>query len=384
LAKALLDANPSVQIDYWVNGDNLKRTPELRQIGGNFRLIEMDVHKPLPLHHRLVNRLSRLFGKKLYAERNDIDEIEQKIRDYDLAYFPSAHMMKKPNLPIPIVGTIHDFNWKYFFGQQNFNAVFVAEMDRAVVDWIEHAGTACSARDVVHEAQKLYPGLSRYPAVIPIAPVVFESTMTDEEALDILRELDIDFPYILFPGNFFAHKNHLNLISAFAQMKRRFPELSAYRLLFTGAGSEKAGIGIAEERGIRLVRTGEQYDTRGMGYLSNQQVDALIKKAALLVSPSIYEAICTPGMDAWNFGTPTAISDIPPFREHETTWGIQSAFFNPMNPEHMAAVIGSCLLNLDDTRKTGEASKRQLSRYTWEMVANSYMDLFQQTLHSFK
>ena len=70
-----------------------------------------------------------------------------------------------------------------------------------------------------------------------------------------------------------------------------------------------------------------QFDVRGMGYQTNETIDVLIQNAKLLVSPSIYEAICTPAMDAWNFGTPTAISDIAPFREHEHAWGVATDLF---------------------------------------------------------
>ncbi len=82
-------------------------------------------------------------------------------------------------------------------------------------------------------------------------------------------------------------------------------------------------------------------------------------------------------MDAWNFGTPTAISDIPPFREHEKTWGIKSAFFDPMDPKHMAAVIAAYLQPGSSAVEDGKTSQRNMRNYTWKEVAAGYMTIFE-------
>jgi glycosyltransferase involved in cell wall biosynthesis len=143
--------------------------------------------------------------------------------------------------------------------------------------------------------------------------------------------------------------------------------------------SEQLSKGIAGTRGVQLQTKNSPvpgYDVIGMGYQDNETIDALISNAKLLVSPSIYEAICTPGMDAWNFGTPTAISDIPPFREHEATWGIRSAFFNPMDPANIADVLEGYLNDYDKALEDGNNSRISMSSYTWNEVSKRYMDIF--------
>lgn len=386
LCKSLLEARPGMHIDYWVNGENLKRTPELNQLSGNIRIKLMDVHKPLPVGHRIANKAGRFINRKPYPERDDIQEIEAKIRGYDLAYFPSAHMMRMPELTIPIVGTVHDFNWRYFFGIQMFSADFISLMDREILRWLNNSVTVCSSQDVVDEARKLYPGASRYPHVIHIAPVVTQHNITDEQSAAVLKELDIDYPYLLFPGNFLPHKNHLNLVAAFALLQERHPQ-HRLKLLFSGVGTEKVPYGIAEKRGIRMVmnpKSTDDFNIRGMGYLPNKQVDALIKGARLMISPSLYEAICTPGMDAWSFGTPTAISDIPPFREHEKVWGIRSAFFNPLDPSDMADTLHRYLEDYQQAQADGKKSQHNMSAYTWRMVAEKYLAVFDQAIAQHK
>jgi glycosyltransferase involved in cell wall biosynthesis len=118
----------------------------------------------------------------------------------------------------------------------------------------------------------------------------------------------------------------------------------------------------------------------GMGYQKNEVIDALISKAKLLVSPSIYEAICTPAMDAWNFGTPTAISDIPPFREHEKVWGIRSAFFDPMNPANIADVLEKYLGEYDKAMDDARISRINMQKYGWKEVTSGYMAVFENAM----
>jgi glycosyltransferase involved in cell wall biosynthesis len=291
-------------------------------------------------------------------------------------------MMRRPELKIPAVGTLHDFNWRYFFGRQIFSTDFVEMMDVEILKWMDNGINICSSWDVVDEAKKLYPQARRFPEVVHIAPVVYNHDIPEERKTEILRQLKIDFPYIIFPGNFYAHKNHLNLFTAFSLLKKK-PGFEDYKLLLTGLNSDQVKRGIAENRGVQLLGrqdAQDRFDVMGLGYQSNEVIDALISRARLLVSPSIYEAICTPGMDAWNFGTPTAISDIPPFREHEKVWGIRSAFFDPNDPQNMADVMEDYLNHYDRAMEDGRLSRINMGRYTWKEAAAGYSSVFAKAL----
>jgi glycosyltransferase involved in cell wall biosynthesis len=85
-------------------------------------------------------------------------------------------------------------------------------------------------------------------------------------------------------------------------------------------------------------------------------------------------------MDAWNFGVPTAISDIPPFREHEKAWGIQSAFFDPMNPKDIAEKIEYALVNYEITQANGKISRQRMLNYNWKKVTDGYLAIFKKAV----
>jgi len=383
LCKNLVKVYPSLQIDYFAHRLNLERTPELKSI--SVKNVQVKVLEssllPTSIGKRIIKKL-----KSFNQSQSEIMELEleKKIKGYDLAYFPSAHMIRKPNLSVPVTGTIHDFNWKYFFGQQIFPSSFVEEMDASAIEWMSSCSTACSSHDVVSEAKKLYPGLSQYPEVVHLAPVVFSTNLKNEEADKILADLNINYPYIIFPGNFYPHKNHLNLFAAFYLLKQR-KEYQDLKLILTGMHTDQIKFGIAERAGVQVLTKNspnKHFDIHGLGYQPNQVIESLIKKARLLVSPSIYEAICTPGMDAWHFGTPTAISDIAPFREHEQVWGIRSAYFDPMNPQNIADTIHSYLSNDAKLKEDGQISKENISKYTWDITAKGYLKVFEKAVNT--
>lgn len=372
LCKSLVELDNGLHIDYLVHDANLRRTPELASLS-KIRLQVLATTRPPSILKRITKKLSSRLG--IYAQPSVMDEIRERAVGYDLAYFPSAHMMEYPALPITIVGTVHDFNWKYFFGRQIFSTDFVEKMNVEIVKWLNSASTVCSSQDVVTEAKKLFPKLQKFPEVIHIAPVVFSNDIDINYERHTLESLNINYPYLLFPGNFFPHKNHLNLFAAFALLKKRKGFLNL-KLILTGIGSDQIRYGIATAIGVELVDDCKNYDVRGMGYQPNSVIDVLIKNATLVVSPSLYEAICTPGMDAWCFATPTAISDIPPFREHEQVWGIRSAFFNPTDPSNIADVLEGYLNNYFVAKEDALISQRNLGRYTWRQVAEKYYQVF--------
>jgi len=379
LCKGLIENDKDLRIDYYIHHDNLKMIPEVNILSDRVHVYTLMTTIPVGIFIRLFTRVRKWLNPNFGVDKG-ISEIERRItQKYDLAYFPSAHMMKRPSLKIPIVGTLHDFNWKYFFGRAIFSPSFVAVMDVEILKWMK-GHNACSSFDVVDEAKKFYPEALKYPTVVHIAPLVVNVEISDERAIELLANLNIDYPYIIFPGNFFPHKNHLNLFAAFSILRKN-PKFRDYKLLLTGMGSDQVPYGIACYKGIELLnRPDENYDVRGMGYQPNEVIDALIKNARLLISPSIYEAICTPAMDAWSFGTPTAISDIAPFREHERVLGVRSAFFDPMNPKGIAEVLENYLLDSGQMERDGKISRTNISKYTWDDVARGYRAIFEQAI----
>ena len=382
LCKNLLRYDEKIQIDYYIHSDNVSK---MKELFGLDRLSVYVLKSTLPTN-KYFFFLKKILIKafKFNLEKSIDKEISQNVDDrYDVVYFPSAHMMPFPNLAVPIVSTMHDFNWKYFFGSQIFSDKFCATMETEIPKWLSNSNVITLSRATLDECKKLFPNLASYPEVIPVGALTVYSDMTRERSFQILAEKSIKFPYILYPANLFPHKNHLNLYTAFSILKRN-PTYNEYKLLLTGADTDKIGFGKAGYRGLLNISLPaddhSNYDVIGLGYTSNEFMDALIIGAELLISSSIYEEMCQPAMDAWMFGTPTVLSDIPPFREHEQNIGVKSAYFDPMNPNDIANSLHYCLSNTDEMYQNALVSREKIKKYTWENVCSSYLNVFRKAI----
>ena len=384
LCKNLLRYDEAIQIDYYIHFGNVSKMKELFDLKG---LNVFILKSTLPENKYFVifkKVLLKVFKWKL---ENSVDkEIAKRIDErYDIVYFPSAHMMPFPNISIPMVSTMHDFNWKYFFGSKIFSDTFCTTMEIEIPKWLSKSNVITLSQATSDECNKLFPNLASYPEVIPIGALTVYSDMTRERSSQILVKESIKFPYILYPANLFPHKNHLNLYTAFSILKRN-PIYKEYKLLLTGAEPDKIGFGMAEYRGLLNVSSPaddhSNYDVIGLGYTTNEFMDALIIGAELLISSSIYEEMCQPAMDAWMFGTPTVLSDIPPFREHEKNIGVKSAYFDPMNPSDIANTLHYCLSNTDEMYQNAIVSREKMKKYTWENVCTSYLNVFRKAIEN--
>src|SRR5215213_8016876 len=121
-------------------------------------------------------------------------------------------------------------------------------------------------------------------------------------------------PFLLYPASPWPHKNHARLLEAFTLVRRERPEL---RLVLTGSGH-----GVLPD-GVESV-----------GYVTQDELASLYRRASALVFPSLYEGFGQPPLEAMACGCPVACSDLPPLRE---VCGDAAVYFDPEDPEAIAA-----------------------------------------------
>jgi glycosyltransferase involved in cell wall biosynthesis len=377
LTSLLLKNYPDLKIDYFVHSSNLNKLNELKYLNNlNIIILESSKNKSI-IASKLIYRYNKLFKRNKY--HGLFSELKKCLTDeYDLAFFPTAYMMKRPNLRIPIVGAFHDFNWKYVFGQPIFDKCFIEEMEQENKKWLENGYNICVSNFTLKELKFFYSEISSKVVAIPLGNPIFTKENYFKNELSVLRELKINFPYLIYPANFYPHKNHRNLFTAFSQLVKR-KGFENYKLILTGAGTEHFTYSNAVDFGAKQSDIND-FNILGLGYQENYVIDILIKNARMLVSPSLYEAQCMPGMDAWSLGTPTAISDIEPYRENESLYSIKTAFFNPLNPDDIANVLEFCLVNYQSCLSNAELSKENIHSYSDRNVALDYMQVFREAM----
>lgn len=123
----------------------------------------------------------------------------------------------------------------------------------------------------------------------------------------VQSELELDFPYIVYPSVHWAHKNHVTLLEAFAKLSREFPTL---KLVLSGDRlSTKNGL-------LQLSRDlGLHERVVDLGFLPRERLISLIHGAQVLVMPSLLGPTNIPPLEALQLGVPAVVSDVHDFGE---------------------------------------------------------------------
>jgi glycosyltransferase involved in cell wall biosynthesis len=114
----------------------------------------------------------------------------------------------------------------------------------------------------------------------------------------VLAALSLPERFVVYPASLWRHKNHERLLEALA----RVPDTSLH-LLLTGAS-----FGRVPELMALAERLGIAERVRHVGFVSDDVLPALYRRAAALVFPSLYEGFGAPPLEAMASGCPVASS----------------------------------------------------------------------------
>lgn len=299
-------------------------------------------------------------------------ELEAVAKGFDIAFFTWPFHLKCPELECPMAGIFHDFNFKYFFSGQTMAPWVLELLNQQMPIWLAKATPIVSTEFMRTELQKFYPEFGVKTHVVPVAPTSEVSGIDRRRAQEIVgNSLGIKRSYILCPTNIATHKNIGTLLSAFSILKKRGHDVL---LVFAGSGTEVIN-GKACSIGLEIGC--QPQDVVGLGYVSNEEIDALIQCASIVVNPSLYEGGNVPGFDAWQQGVPVAMSNIPTFLEHIAVHDVRAELFDPRSLEDVAEKLDWILSHPEEAKKNAEYSQKSISRFTWERTAEGYLNIFE-------
>lgn len=311
------------------------------------------------------------------------DQVVDDLAAHDLVYLPFPNWIEPAAIDAPVVATFHDVNHKHF--PENFGGN-VPLLDRQLWGWTRRADRCVvSTRFIENELTLHYPAAAERTAVVYVAPYNVVD-ITEEARQAVLARLGLgDAGYLVYPAGNSHHKNLLALVAAADVLKRRHGSL-AYPVIFTGFGTDGIGADVwpqfAElDAFLRESSLTLGDDVRGLGFVTDEEVDALTRSARLVVSTSLYEAGCGPALDAWRFGVPVAFSDIPPFVEQLQALGVEARVFYPHDPRAIAAVVEEATgPGRDELLAMAARSAVAISRYTWREAAEGYLAAFEEAI----
>jgi len=176
-----------------------------------------------------------------------------------------------------------------------------------------------------------------------------------------------NFPYILYVGNAYPHKNLERLVKALKLIRRE----KDVKLVL--AGDDKFFY-------PRLRKFVEQLNLGKevifFGNANDRELVNLYSNALCLVFPSLMEGFGLPNFEALACGRLPVISDISVFRE---IWGDAIDFFDPYNEEDIAVKILSVIALPNSVyQKRLEVLKKRLADFSWKETALKTLEIYKQ------
>ena len=115
------------------------------------------------------------------------------------------------------------------------------------------------------------------------------------------KEVEIPEKYIIYPAQFWKHKNHVNLIKALGELKKKG---IIVKLLFTGSGKNAQ-----EDINSAIKECGVENQITNLGYVDDDELVYLYRHARAMIFPSYGGPTNIPPIEALALGCPVAVSN---------------------------------------------------------------------------
>lgn len=179
--------------------------------------------------------------------------------------------------------------------------------------------------------------------------------------------------YILFTGRLSYRKGLFDLLESARHICKKYPQIT-YKI--TGAGI------LSDELQRKIQDLDIANQVQFLGFVSREQLISLYQQATLYALPSHYEGLPTVLLEAMACGVPvvaTAVSG----NVDVITHGKNGLLVPPKTPEKLTEAISRVLD--DETLKTtlGQNARKTIEeKYTWDIISDNYLTLYQSLLSS--
>lgn len=299
---------------------------------------------PLPLPLLVPFGLTRLARWKK-RQRVQLDLLVSPV--------PALHLNK---LDVPYIMVIHDVMHRLKTREHPWP-------ERVYRDIMYKGGAEGSVLTIVFseegraDLQRFYGIPPEKVRVIPCLPPphIYEYEDLNSQEVDlVLRRFGLPERFIFYPGHFWRHKNHANLVKALHLIRQQHQvEVPA---VFVGFRREA----FSDVMGL-VERLGLQRQVFYLGFVSEKELVALYKKAVAMVIPTLFEIGSLPIVEALVLGTCCLCSNALSLAQQG---GDAALVFDPHDPQDIASKVWAVW--------TDEALHQQLVERGRRLVAERY------------
>lgn len=330
----------------------------LANIGINAQFIQLNAinRSWLRLRAWVGNTLMiRIF--KIFQNTNALESVFSK-ENIDLVYFLSpstyANNLEKINYITTVWDLSHrddpefpEVRWNRQFEAREFN--YKAILPRAVAVVVD---SDLGRQNVVRRYGIDFARVHVMPFEGSCA-IRYASADGIENFADVKSRFKIDLPYIFYPAQFWAHKNHVYLLEGLKALEIEYGMKVGAIFCGSDKGNKKYIAQYSNDLGL-------SERVRFAGFVSDDEMVNLYKQSVALVMPTYFGPTNMPPLEAFELGVPVLYSDVNGLREQISGAGLLMDLKNPVN-------MADNLFRL----MTDQHLRRQLIYAGYEKVAHS-------------
>lgn len=262
---------------------------------------------------------------------------------------------------VPSIYHPHDLQHRHL--PEFFSAEEVAWRDRWYETLCRHStvvavSSAWTRADVI-EQLNLRSGKVH---VVPLAPPIAAGPLPDpRQQSALLAELGVAEPYALYPAQFWAHKNHIRLLQAIAQLRTAGLEVN---LVGTGFQTEHFAVVDATARKLGIADL-----VQWPGFVPQASLRALFGNARAVIVPSLFESASGPLWEAFDAGVPAACSNVTSLPDQA---GDAAVVFDPLSISSIADALSSIWTDDALRDRLRIAGKRRIASLSWPKTASIF------------
>lgn len=229
---------------------------------------------------------------------------------------------------------------------QNFGRLERLRRDRGYRRLAARAELVVVSSEVARaEAARAYPGAADKLRVLHFSSV---GQPLVADPAEVVERLALPARFLLLANQFWAHKNHETAFGALADLP--------LPLVCTGETVDHRRPGHFEHLRSLIDASGRAADVHVLGVVERDDYLALVRAAAALLQPSLFEGWSSIVEDAKAYGKPVALSDIPVHREQAPPL---ASFFEPLDAVGLARAATEAAAMRPLPEEEAEAARRE-------------------------
>lgn len=285
-----------------------------------------------------------------------------------------------PRLTIPVLGLVHDQNFRFF--PENLPPGKPRQFERALGEWLCRADlltvlSEAGRREMLDLNNNPHPRIE----IIPNATTL----PTTAAARPHQRKAQPEFFY---PAAALSHKNHIALFKAAKELAEAN---HCFKIVLCGEDTDKLvqkqpmGNAGAEQARAFYEANAQLLDphVEALGQCSMDTVEDHYASCSAVVLPSLYEGFGLPLVEALARSTPVLCNRIIPFEEQVTRYAAEG-WVQWFKSDHVASVVQTIqnTINHPDSLPCPPFPVKNLEAWTWKDVSARYMKLFEELSHA--